>query len=59
MRMNARARETKAEKLALVFSQRKAMRLKRMSFPKVCSIRALVRSRAFGKKPGLFLALAL
>lgn len=32
--MNARARETNATKLALVFSQRNAMRLKRLSFPK-------------------------
>ena len=50
------ANATIAPKLSAVFSQRMATRLKRLSLPIACSIRARVLYSTFGKKPGLFLA---
>gem|GEM_PF-5139484 len=40
MRMKLKARATMAAKPHSVFSQRRATRLKRLSFPKHCSMRA-------------------
>ena len=39
-KMKVQARARKAAKFCAVFSQRKAMRLKRLSLPLACSIRA-------------------
>ena len=50
---NAAARATMAAKFRLVFSHRRATRLKRLSLPPACSMRVRPRSRAFAKKPGL------
>src|SRR3954452_6196418 len=54
--MRPRAKATKDPKFLFVFSQRRAMRLKRLSLPTSCSMRARARSSAFGKKAGRFLA---
>ncbi len=42
-RMNPKASETMASKLLAVFSHRSATRLKRLSLPKACSMRARPR----------------
>ena len=51
--MNAAARATKELKFLLVFSQRRAMRLKRLSFPIICSMRARPRYRALANTLGI------
>src|SRR3954465_12159550 len=54
--MRPRANATKDPKFLFVFSQRSAMRLKRLSLPTSCSMRARARESAFGKKAGRFWA---
>ena len=49
MRMRPRAKATKEPKLASVFSQRSAMRLKRLSLPTSCSMHA--RARLLDARP--------
>ena len=53
--MKAAASATKELKVVAIFSQRRAMRLKRLSFPTACSTRALPVHSAFANRFGLFL----
>ena len=46
-------------KFRLVFSQRRAIRLKRLSLPTACSIRARALQIVLAKRVGLFFSLAL
>jgi len=48
--MNAQASATREAKFSRVFSQRRAIRLKRLTLPTACSIRARPLYRTFGKK---------
>ena len=55
--MKLQASATKDAKFFAVFSQRSAMRLKRLSLPTAISMRDLALYRMFGKFLGLSLAL--
>src|SRR4051812_32196771 len=57
--MRPRANATKDPKFLFVFSQRSAIRLKRLSLPTRCSMRARARWSAFGKKAGRVLGRGL
>ena len=48
--MNVAARATKEPKLVAIFSHPRAMRLKRLIFPMVCSMRARPLQRALAKR---------
>jgi len=58
-KVNAAERWTIDRKLRAVFSQRRATRLKRLSFPTACSMRARPLYSVLAKKAGLFFSLAL
>ena len=54
IKIKVAAIETIDRKFLAVFSHLSATRLKRLSFPIICSMRALPRYRAFANRLGMF-----